>query len=89
MSKGKGILFSPLIFKCLNHKKTQLITYDPPKSDVFSIGMVMLECCSLIKSEAYYNYDKFKVDMSHISKTVTSVRLRYSSSLVDLIDRML
>jgi hypothetical protein len=54
--KGKGILFSPSILNCLKHQKTQLAAYDPFKADVFAVGMIMLECCTLKKAEDFYNY---------------------------------
>ncbi len=57
--KGKGILFSPCILKCLFHKKTQIVSYDPFKGDIWAVGMIMLECCSQKKAEDFYNYDNF------------------------------
>jgi hypothetical protein len=48
--KGKGVLLSPCILDCLKEKTTQMANYDPFKADVFAIGMILLECCSLKKA---------------------------------------
>ena len=70
MIKGKGILFSPCILKCLYHQKTQINLFDPFKADIFAIGMIMLECCSLKKAEDFYDYDKFVVKLRDIQVTI-------------------
>lgn len=33
-----------------------MANYDPFKADIFSIGMILLECCSLKKAEDLYDY---------------------------------
>ena len=48
--KGKGILLSPCIFDCVENQKTQLVEYDPFKADIFALGIILLECCSLKKA---------------------------------------
>ena len=68
--KGKGVLFSPCILKCLYHQKTQIISYDPFKADIFAIGMIMIECCSFQKAEDFYDYDKFIVKLKEIQYTI-------------------
>ena len=55
--KGKGVLLSPCILDCLREKSTQLANYDPFKADIYAIGMILLECCSLKKAESFYDYD--------------------------------
>jgi hypothetical protein len=61
LTKGKGVLFSPCILKCLFHQKTQITSYDPFKADIWAIGLIMLECCSHKKAEDFYDYEKFTV----------------------------
>ena len=46
MNKGQGVLFSPVFFKCLSERKTQLGQYDPFKGDIWAVGMILLECAS-------------------------------------------
>ena len=42
MLKGKGVLFSPCILRCLQHNRMQMVSYDPFKGDIFSLGIIML-----------------------------------------------
>jgi serine/threonine protein kinase len=75
--KGKGVLFSPCILKCLYHQKTQINSYDPFKADIYAIGMIMLECASLQKAEDFYDYEKFFVKQKEIQYTIYELRKRY------------
>lgn len=59
--RGKGVLFSPCILRCLYHQRTQITAYDPFKGDVYAVGMILLECASLRSAVDFYDYDKFKV----------------------------
>lgn len=59
--KGKGVLLSPCILDCLKSKTTQMANYDPFKADIFAIGMILLECCSLKKVDDFYDYDNLTV----------------------------
>jgi serine/threonine protein kinase len=76
--KGKGVLFSPCILKCLFHQKTQLVSYDPFKGDVWAAGMILLECLSTKRGEDFYDYDKFEVKTREIQITIYEMRKRYS-----------
>ena len=87
--KGKGVLFSPSILRCLFNQKTQMTAYDPFKADIFAIGMIMLECCSLQKAEEFYDYEKFVVKMKDLQFTIYELRKRYSYELMNLIEKML
>lgn len=87
--KGKGVLFSPCILKCLFFQKTQINSYDPFKADIYAIGMIMLECCSLQKAEDFYDYEKFFVKQKEIQMVIYEIRKKYSYELVNLIEKML
>ena len=87
--KGKGVLFSPCILKCLFHKKTQIVSYDPFKGDVWAAGMILLECCSTKRGEDFYDYDKFAVRTKDIQVTIYELRKRYSWELINLVEKML
>jgi hypothetical protein len=87
--KGKGILFSPCILKCLYHQRTQITSYDPFKADVFAVGMILLECCSLKKAEDFYDYEKFTVKMKDIQYTIYELRKKYSWELMNTLEKML
>ncbi len=87
--KGRGVLFSPCILKCLFHKKTQIVSYDPFKADVWAVGMIMLECCSQKKAEDFYDYDKFSVKIKDIQVIIYELRKRYSWELMNMVEKML
>lgn len=89
MLKGKGILFSPCILRCLQHNRMQMVSYDPFKGDIFAIGIIMLECASLKKAEDFYDYENFGVNSKEISMTIYEIRKRYSWEFVNTIEKML
>ncbi len=62
--RGKGVLLSPCILECLREKTTQMANYDPFKADIFAIGMILLECCSLKKSDDLYNFSDLTLNQS-------------------------
>lgn len=66
-----------------------MANYDPFKADIFSIGMILLQCCSLKKSEDFYDYDNLKVKSSDISMTIYECRRKYSHRLMNLVEKML
>ena len=68
--KGKSVLLSPCILECLKERSTQLSGYDPFKADIYAIGMILLECCSLKKAESFYDYEQIKVKSQEIAMTI-------------------
>ena len=87
--KGKGILFAPSIMKCLENKKTKINSYDPFKGDVFSIGMVVLECISLEESELCYDYERCVIRRDRIDQLISRARSHYSQKIFAIIESML
>lgn len=81
--RGKGILFSPCILKCLYHQRTQISAYDPFKADVYAVGMIMLECASLKNAVDFYDYEKFNVKASEIQYCIFELRKKYSFELIN------
>jgi serine/threonine protein kinase len=59
--RGRGVLFSPCLLRCLFHQRTQLADYDAFKADVYAVGMILLECASLRNAGEFYDYEKFSV----------------------------
>lgn len=59
--RSKGVLLSPSILDCLGHESTQMVNYDPFKADIFTVGMIVLECCSLKKAEDFYDYENLLI----------------------------
>lgn len=87
--KGKGVLLSPVVLECLREKSTQLANYDPFKADIYAIGMILLECCSLRKAESFYDYDEVKVRSQDIGQTIYDCRRKYSHNLMNIVEKML
>lgn len=87
--KGKGILFAPTIMRCLENKKTQINSYDPFKGDIFSVGMVMLECASLQESELCYDYERCVIDRERINHLIAQLKSHYSPRFIVIIESML
>lgn len=65
-----------------------MANYDPFKADIFAIGMILLECCSLKKAEDFYDYDNLRVKQDEISMTVYDCRRKYSHKLMNLVEKM-
>lgn len=42
MLKGKDVIFSPAILRCLQHNRMQMVSYDPFKGDIFALGIILL-----------------------------------------------
>ena len=77
--KGKGVLFSPCILRCLKSQRTQISEYDPFKADIFAMGMIMLECGSIRKAaEDFYDYEQFVMNSREIQLTIYQLRKIYS-----------
>ena len=87
--KGKGVLLSPCILECLKESSTQLANYDPFKADIYAIGIILLECCSLKKAESFYDYEEVKVKSQEIAMTIYECRRKYSHNLMNLVEKML
>lgn len=83
--KGRGILFSPAIMRCLENRKTQLHAYDPFKGDVFSMGMLLLEVATLEDSMDIYDYQYFSINQNEILRRLNVVCLRYSRQLAEIL----
>jgi len=59
------------------------------KSDVYSLGMTMIEVCCLFTSRSCYDYGNYKIQKNIIEELLARARSRYSSFLVNLIREML
>lgn len=62
-----------------------MINYDPFKADIFAIGMILIECCSLKKAESFYDYEAAKVRGRDIAMTIYECRKKYSHNLMNLV----
>jgi serine/threonine protein kinase len=63
--------------------------HNPYKSDVFSLGMVLLHAASLQSCDRFYKWDSFTIDQKEIEQRISSLKLKYSESLQNLLRDML
>ena len=52
--------------------------HNQSKSDIFSIGMTLLECCTLYNSASYYDFNSCKIDFITIFEMINRSRKTYS-----------
>ena len=81
-------LLSPalLLAASINEMKPR---HDPFKSDVFSLGMTILEISTLQKVRNCYDYYSFKIKYDFVQNLIAQVRSKYSNFLANLIEEML
>ena len=88
----EGRLSSPLIFSQLNNdedEEREMPPHDIFKSEVFSLGMTLLECATLERAEQYYNIKTHKIRFAQIRAKLENLRKVYSSSFVELLQSAL
>ncbi|KAL4494442.1 hypothetical protein ABPG72_019852 [Tetrahymena utriculariae] len=85
---GDAPYLSPLLINALANKEKRP-SHNHFKSDVYSLGMTMLECCTLFKALNFYDYSSCEIRFNLIEDSLQKVRLMYSGFLVNLIREML
>jgi hypothetical protein len=58
---------------------------DEFKSEVFSIGMIMMELMTLDKSRFYYNEDRSYLKMDRINFNLSSLGQEYSQGILNIL----
>jgi hypothetical protein len=74
--------------KALAHNEIKPV-HDNWKSDVYALGMTLLETATLVAPFACYDYNNFAIIPANIDKFLESVGSRYSEMLVNVIKQML
>ncbi|EAR95135.1 protein kinase (macronuclear) [Tetrahymena thermophila SB210] len=85
---GDTPYLSPLLMNAFANKEKRP-SHNHFKSDVYSLGMTMLECCSLFKALNFYDYSSCEIRYNLIEDFLQKARLMYSGFLVNLIREML
>ncbi|KAL4470486.1 hypothetical protein ABPG74_012097 [Tetrahymena malaccensis] len=85
---GDAPYLSPLLMNALANKEKRP-SHNHFKSDVYSLGMTMLECCTLFKALNFYEYSSCEIRFNLIEDFLQKARLMYSGFLVNLIREML
>jgi hypothetical protein len=58
---------------------------DVHKSEIFTIGMVLMELITLDKTKFYYNEDRSALKMGRINFDLTSLGQEYSQNFLDIL----
>ena len=82
------LYFSPEKLKKIK-KKNLAIFYDYQKSDVFSLGIVLLEIASLTNITDCYNLENLTINEKNINKLLFRVKSYYSEAIYLLLSKML
>lgn len=76
----KKLYMSPVIFKMVAHGKKKLKkSYNPFKSDIFSLGMVILEAGLLDSVQEVYDYKAKDISQENLVDLVERFIIRYES----------
>lgn len=90
--ENKGRYFSPAIFSFFGRKnRKDKLHHNKYKSDIFSLGMTMLELATLKKVYDVYDWNKFEINFGKIAHTLDELThdKKYSPTLVQTIRYML
>eukprot|EP00825_Cyclidium_porcatum_P019734 TRINITY_DN2249_c0_g1_i3.p1 TRINITY_DN2249_c0_g1~~TRINITY_DN2249_c0_g1_i3.p1 ORF type:complete len:424 (+),score=55.34 TRINITY_DN2249_c0_g1_i3:76-1347(+) len=85
---GENTYLSPQQLEALSRREMHPAA-NPSKSDVFSLGMTMLEVCSLFTSRSCYDFQTFKINWVVVDQLFQTCRQRYSLFLMNVIQEML
>ena len=79
---------SPLLMKSLQKQEIKP-KHDPYKSDVFSLGMVLLNAATLQSCDRLYEWDNFTIDQREVDQRINALDNKYSESFQNLLNDML
>jgi len=90
LAKGgdQSIFLSPVAFDAIKKKKDEPVE-DKYKADVFSLGMLILECATLKPSSLIYDYNNFSINLTLLSNRLLEVKERYPKAFYNLLRDML
>ena len=76
LKSGKALYMSPCLFHVFMHKEKKL-RHNPYKSDVFSLGMVVLECGILDCVQGVYDRERKEIDAERLMGLLNRFMERY------------
>ena len=85
---SQDVFLSPLLLSELS-KGVLNPDHNPFKSDIYSLGMTILEMATLEKSRECYNFSNYSINEQLLNSRLSSVQTRYSSQLAQVLRRML
>jgi hypothetical protein len=68
-------------------KQDGKLVYNEYKSDVFTLGMLLVEICTL--SRCNFVYDDFSINAQALNEHLNKVADRYSTKLYEILKEML
>ncbi|KAL4466540.1 hypothetical protein ABPG72_010591 [Tetrahymena utriculariae] len=83
----QGIYLSPLLTKAVSQKNYQP-QHNPFKSDVFTLGVILIECCNLGTVDNLYNYETGDFNENQLKIHMNIIKNQYGIDVHDLIARM-
>jgi serine/threonine protein kinase len=83
------VYLSPELLRALEHKDCDISIEIARKSDVFALGMVLLETATLEDSEPCYDFYQFSVARETIDARLEKIKEIYSKNLYHMINYML
>jgi len=87
---SKNHYLSPELFRSIKGgKKSTPLSYSAYKSDVFSLGMTLLEAALLEKVEKFYDWDKYTLNESYLLEALDKVRTKYSERLSQFLAQLI
>ena len=85
--RGTELYMSPILFKAFKFKRNQVL-HNPYKSDVFSLGMCMFQCCTLTY-KSLFSIRELK-NMNNLKDILVKYLIsRYSYDFIDILLKML
>lgn len=83
----KGIYLSPELMEDALLKVNEPEALYSPKSDIFSLGVLLLEMCSLSPMDHFYDYQNNSIDSQGLHATINNIS--YSEYFKSLLRSML
>jgi serine/threonine protein kinase len=84
LTYGEIVYLSPLLLKSLLRRELRP-QHNPFKSDVFSLGMTMLECCALLTARSCYEYEQGRINYEVVRDFLQNASSQYSQFLMNVI----
>ena len=58
-------------------------------SDIFTIGLIALEMCTLDSVTSIYDFEKMRIHTTELNRLISKAKPHYSPDFMDLLERML
>ena len=89
--EDRARFYSPRLFAALGKGKQldSVVERNIFKSDVYCLGLTLLECASLQKSERFFDWKTYTVDQEQIMKSLGELRQFYTSTFLETLSFML